>query len=163
MAFRAATVMMRTLVPDRRRDAHAGFSMIEMLVAVAILGMVATAGMMAIGNRDSANLRREAHELAMTLNRARLDAARLGRSVTLRYDSRQHTLFTGASKMKVADTVSVRNVLDNRGGFELTLSPSGTSEGLLAALNLSESALWLTLDPLTGRVDLHGDDPRKQL
>lgn len=154
---------MRISVADHRRGAGAGFSMIEMLVAVAILGMVATAGVMAIGSRDVANLRREANDLAMTLNRARLDSARLGRTVTLKYDARRHALVTESSELKIARSVTIRNMHNNSNRFEVRMSPSGISGGLFAALSSGDNMLWVTLDPLTGRVGLHTKDPQKRL
>ncbi|WP_342148256.1 prepilin-type N-terminal cleavage/methylation domain-containing protein [Methylorubrum sp. SB2] len=139
------------------RCGRAGFTLLETVLALALIGLVATLALPRGSPRDSGtSLRIKAYEV-MALLRADRDAARAGGApVTARVDLVERILRSGASERAVAlpPRMSVRVSEGLAGGVRFF--PDGTATGgeiFLARPGLS-GLLAVRIDGLTAAVDL---------
>ena len=133
----------------RRRSGQKGFATVEVLVAVAVLVIVGTLGVLTLGNRDSAVLRSEAADVALFLQQARLRAAESGQPVAVVFDDRTNTLISDGRSHVLAPRVSGAAV-----PARLRISPSGENDGMTLTLAAGEVRTRVRLDWLTGRVEV---------
>lgn len=131
----------------RRRAGTTGFALVEVLVTVAIVVMIGALSFATMGNRGPSLARTEAGEIALVLQRARMEAAERGRAVEIRWNAEDQTLIAGSSTH-----VMRRGVEGPAEAFTLTLQPTGQSDGLTLPVTASGYAVEVTLDWLTGRV-----------
>ena len=137
----------------RRGRASRGFSMVEVLVATAIVMLVGTLAFLSLGRSDQAEVRAAATRISQTVQEARLAAAEGQRPVSLTYDPRTHEISWGTRSLPLSDGVE----LDwNDGGtpFALTLRPSGESDGGRLTVSRGEAAAELKIDWLTGKTQV---------
>ncbi|KQT60134.1 hypothetical protein ASG52_18625 [Methylobacterium sp. Leaf456] len=140
----------------RSPRAQAGFTLLEMVLALALIGLVATLALPRSPRDSGTSLRIKAYEV-MALLRADRDAARAGGApVTARVDLVERTLRSGASERAVAlpPRISVRLSEGLAGGVRFF--PDGTATGgeiFLARPGLG-SLLAVRIDGLTAAVDL---------
>ncbi len=133
--------------PRRRSDA--GFATVEVLVTVAIVVIVSTISITALGRSDRARLQTEVADIALVLQQARLLAAERGRPVAISYTSRTQTLTTPYQSHTLGSRVSSPN-----DDAELTIRPSGENDGLVLVLVSGDLSREVELDWLTGQIRL---------
>lgn len=136
---------------------QAGFTLLETVLALALIGLVATLALPRGSPRDSGtSLRIKAYEV-MALLRADRDAARSGGvPVTARVDLIERHLRSGASERAVAlpPRIAVRVSEGLAGGVRFF--PDGTATGgeIFLARPGSGGLLAVRIDGLTAAVDL---------
>ncbi len=148
---------MRAASDHRSNGTQAGFTLLETVLALALIGLVATLALPRGSPRDSGtSLRIKAYEV-MALLRADRDAARAsGAPVTVRVDLVERLLRSGASARTVAlpPRIAVRVSEGLAGGVRFF--PDGTATGgeiFLARPGLG-SLLAVRIDGLTAAVGL---------
>ncbi len=148
---------MRTAPAPRSLRPQAGFTLLETVLALALIGLVATLALPRGSPRDGAtSLRIKAYEV-MALLRADRDAARAGGvPVLARVDLVERILRSGASPRAVAlpPRIAVRVSEGLAGGVRFF--PDGTATGgeIFLARPGSGNLLAVRIDGLTAAVDL---------
>ncbi len=124
----------------------AGFSTVEVLVAVAIVTLVGTIALLSFGSNDRARVVSQAADLALFLQEARLEAAETARVVEIRYLSDNHQLVTPTSVLTLDHRVALSPT------DPIRIRPSGESSGGSVTLTVDEATARVHIDWLTGRV-----------
>ncbi len=106
------------------RQPNAGFATVEVLVTVAIVVLIGTISILALGRSDRANLQDDVASVALTLQQARLFAAESGQPVEVTYSQEQRTLTTAVSEHEL-----MRGVTSPTPTTTIRIRPSGESEG----------------------------------
>ncbi len=132
----------------RRRNAR-GLATVEVLVAVAIVLMVGAIGIVSFGGTARGELRTEAADMGLFLQQTRLRALELGRPVEVILSASDRTLLAGGATHVIA-----RGITIEPDEARLILEPSGGSEGLIVTLSKDDHFATVTLDWLTGRVEV---------
>ncbi|MEM7497496.1 MAG: prepilin-type N-terminal cleavage/methylation domain-containing protein [Pseudomonadota bacterium] len=143
---------MRISRARRRPRGEAGFSIIEMTVAVAVVGLLGTAVLLGTRPSDTLQLRNTAGRLALFIEETQLDAARRGHGIALRYSPAAHAFHAGPRVFALPEAVTVDR--GNATPLAVDMRPSGESGGALIRLVQGEAATTLKLDWLTGAVRL---------
>lgn len=133
--------------PHRRRQT--GFATVEVLVTVAIVILVSTISIAALGRPDQARLQGDVADLALALQQARLLAAESGRPVAVTYDRATQTLTTPHMTHRLQTGVTSPN-----DDARIFIRPSGENEGLALTLVAGDRSRVVELDWLTGQVRL---------
>ena len=144
-------------VAARRGDA--GFSLLEMMIALAILGLAVTVVGVAFG-RSSVGYRFEAaaQELALNLREARARALRSGHDVALviDVDTRVYRLQSDQPVQLPADAnlsvVSAGEVMASTRQPVISFAPDGGSTGGSITLSHDDRSTTISIDWLTGAV-----------
>ncbi|MFY9294960.1 MAG: prepilin-type N-terminal cleavage/methylation domain-containing protein [Methylorubrum rhodinum] len=141
---------------SRSIERRAGFTLLETVLALALIGLVATLALPRSPRDSGTSLRIKAYEV-MALLRADRDAARAGGvPVVARVDLAERTLRSGASERAVAlpPRMSVRISEGLTGGVRFF--PDGTATGgeIFLARPGSGGLLAVRIDGLTAAVDL---------
>lgn len=131
----------------RRRASNTGFALVEVLVTIAILAIVGSITYASLGQRAPALARSEAGEIALLLQRARLEAAERGRPVEISWDAQTRRFIAGAHSHDLA-----RGVSGPAEPLRLTIAPTGASPGLVFEVTADGYVVTVRLDGLTGRV-----------
>ncbi len=131
----------------RRRRSSRGLALIEVLVTLTIVVMIGALSFATFGKRGPALARAEAGEVALVLQRARMEAAERGRAIEIRWAADTQTLIAGSSTH-----VLRRGVEGPQDPITITLQPTGQSEGLSLPVTAGGYVVEITLDWLTGRV-----------
>lgn len=116
-------------------------------MTLTILALIGALSFASFGQQGPALARAEAAQVALVLQRARLEAAERGQAVEVRWEARAQTLHAGSSQHALR-----RGVTGPGQPFAITLQPTGQSEGLRLPLEAAGFAVEVTLDWLTGRV-----------
>ncbi|MEJ6402885.1 pilus assembly FimT family protein [Yoonia sp. 2307UL14-13] len=132
--------------PDKRRAAR-GVATVEVLVAVAIVMVVGTIGVLTFGNTDRAQVRNEAAELGLFLQQTRLRALEGGRPIEIILSGDEGVLQAGGHVFPFSDDIDIAPE-----AAQLVLAPAGGSDGLVMSLTKGTQSAQVTLDWLTGRV-----------
>lgn len=130
--------------PDRRRAAQ-GVATLEVLVAVTIVVMVGTLGILTFGGTDRALVRAEAAETALFLQEARLRALEAGRPIEILLSS--DGLNAGGIMHDFDPRIDV-----SPEEAQVILQPSGASGGLTISLQRDDAVATVALNWLTGQV-----------
>lgn len=141
---------------SRSIERRAGFTLLETVLALALIGLVATLALPRSPRDSGTSLRIKAYEV-MALLRADRDAARAGGvPVVARVDLAERILRSGASERAVAlpPRMSVRISEGLTGGVRFF--PDGTATGgeIFLARPGSGGLLAVRIDGLTAAVDL---------
>ena len=136
---------MRTF--QARRRAALGIATIEVLVAVAVILMVGTVGILSFGGTDRGQVRSEAADIALFLQQTRLRSLELGRPIEIRLSADNRQLQAGDLRHDFSDNITITPK-----EAQLILAPSGSSDGLMMTLSKGDHVAHVTLDWLTGRV-----------
>ena len=131
----------------RRRPGSRGLALIEVLVTLTIVVMIGALSFATFGKQGPALARAEAAEVAMVLQRARMEAAERGHAVEIRWEARTRTLSAGTSSHQLRR--GVEGPVDT---IEITLQPTGQSDGLTLPVTAGGYRVEVTLDWLTGKV-----------
>lgn len=113
--------------PPRGAARRAGFSMVELLITIAVAGiMIAIAGPKARAFREGASVRGARQELATAIEAARGAAIQRGRTarVHLRTDSLLVTVDTGAPGAAASGRYTVLGPLRLDSAFNVTMTPA---------------------------------------
>ena len=133
-----------------RRSANAkGFATIEVLVTVAIVVLIGTISILALGRSDRAALQGDVASIALALQQASLHAAETGRSVEIEYTQDSRTLRAG-----VTEHTLTRGVTSPNETTRIFIRPSGENEGLDLLLVAGDHSRSVELDWLTGQIRL---------
>ena len=130
----------------RRRRGSRGLALIEVLVTLTIVVMIGALSFATFGKQGPSLARAEAAEIALVLQRARMEAAELGQAVEIRWQADTQTLLAGSGSHQLR-----RGVEGPRMPIEVTLQPTGQSEGLVLPVVAGGFRVEVTLDWLTGR------------
>lgn len=134
---------------QRRRAAVRGFATVEVLVTVAIVILIGSISILALGRSDRAVLRDDIAAIALALQQARLQAAETGRPVEVEYTVDDKTLRAG-----VAEHTLSRGVNSPNETTRIFIRPSGENEGLNLQLIAGDVVRSVELDWLTGQIRL---------
>jgi Tfp pilus assembly protein FimT len=135
---------------NRRCSAtNKGFATVEVLVTVAIVMLIGTISIMALGRSDRAVLQDDVASIALALQQARLQAAETGRPVAVVFSQDDRTLTAGSLEHTLARGVSSPNETTR-----IFIRPSGENEGLDLLLVSGTHSRAVELDWLTGQVRL---------
>lgn len=143
LAAQAWTLMWKARI--RRNDR--GFAAVEMLVTVAIVVLIGTVAIFALGRSDRAQLHSDAAEIALILQQARLQAAETGRPVEVQYSQDDRSIATPSALHEFG-----RGVTSSSDSARILIRPSGENEGLDLVLVAGTSTRSVQLDWLTGQV-----------
>lgn len=133
----------------RRSTAARGFATVEILVTVAIVILIGSISILALGRSDRAVLQDDVAAVALALQQARLQAAETGRPVSVEYTADDKTLRAGAAEHTLS-----RGVTGPNETTRIFIRPSGENEGLTLQLVSGEVTRSVELDWLTGQIRL---------
>ncbi len=131
----------------RYHQRHRGFAAVEMLVTVAIVVLIGTVAIFALGRSDRAQLQSDASEIALILQQARLQAAETGRPVEVTYSQDDRTIATPTAVHEFG-----RGVTSSTDSTRILIRPSGENEGLDLVLLAGDLSRTVRLDWLTGQI-----------
>ncbi len=123
--------------------------MVEVLVTVAIVVLVGTIAILAMGRSDRAQLENDAAAIALVLQQARLQAAETGRPVEVIYSEEARSLSTPTQTH-----VFGRGVTSPTDSARILIRPSGENEGFDLVLVAGDLTRSVALDWLTGQIRL---------
>ena len=123
--------------------------MVEVLVTIAIVVMIGTITIFALGRTDRAQLQNDAAAIALVLQQARLQAAETGQPVEVQYSQKERTVATPTAAHVLGRGVSSPTV-----SARILIRPSGESEGLDLVLVAGALTRSVELDWLTGQIRL---------
>ena len=124
-----------------------GFAAVEMLVTVAIVVLIGTVSIFALGRTDRAQLQNEVSEIALVLQQARLQAAETGRPVEVQYSQADRSISTPTALHEFG-----RGVTSSTDSARILIRPSGENEGLDLVLMAGDLTRSVELDWLTGQI-----------
>ena len=130
-----------------RNHSARGFAAVEMLVTVAIVVLIGTVAIFALGRTDRAQLQDDAAGIALVLQQARLQAAETGRPVEVLYSQEDRSISTPTALHEFG-----RGVTSSTDSTRLLIRPSGENEGLELVLLAGELSRSVVLDWLTGQI-----------
>ena len=119
----------------------------EVLVTITIVVMIGALSFATFGQRGPSLARAVAGQIALVLQRARMEAAERGLPVAIRWDAEAQTLPAGSTTH-----VMRRGVTGPEEGVEILMQPTGQSEGFTLPARAGGFEVEVTLDWLTGRV-----------
>lgn len=138
---------------QRRR--HRGFSIIEVLVTVAIVASISLVAILKFEPNDFRKVRAVAHDVALSLQQARLKALETQRQVQVRYDPKSRLLTGGATPLELpSDVLLVQQGSSVPTELAVLVTPLGTSKGARWALKRGSVTVLLELSWLTGRISI---------
>lgn len=139
-------------MPGRRTARQAGVSVVEMLVAVTLLGLLGSMLVVGFAPSETQRLRAAASGLVVFLEETRLRAARSGRPIAVVYDPSDRRYLADGRELVLPRGVDA----GPRGGLPdgVVVRPSGESAGASIVLALGVARTEVRLDWLTGRVEL---------
>lgn len=138
--------MWKARSPRKHRNAR-GFAAVEMLVTVAIVVLIGTVAIFALGRSDRAQLQNDVAEIALILQQARLQAAETGRPVEVLYSQDDRSIATPTAVYEFG-----RGVTSETESARILIRPSGENEGLDLVLAAGDLTRSVALDWLTGQI-----------
>jgi general secretion pathway protein H len=150
------------LVPHSRLGASAGFTMLELLVVIAVLSLVIAIALPYLPQRSSvATVQTSARAIAGGLREARSQAIHQSQPATFALDvaSRRWWLSSGRSG-KLPDDLAItietgRNLVRTSQVAMIRFLPDGSSSGGRIELRAAGARVSLAVDWLTGAVSAH--------
>ena len=133
--------------PKRRRQG--GFATVEVLVTIAIVALIGTVAIFALGRTDRAQLNDDVASVALIFQQARLQAAETGRPVEVIYSKDARSIATPREQHDFG-----RNVSSPTESARIVIRPSGENEGLDLVLVAGDHRRTVGIDWLTGQIRL---------
>ena len=132
-----------------RRKHSGGFATVEVLVTVAIVVLIGTVSIVALGRTDRAQLNDDVASVALILQQARLQAAETGRPVEVIYSQDDRSIASPRDLYAFG-----RNVSSPTDSARILIRPSGENEGLDLVLEAGNHRRTVAIDWLTGQIRL---------
>ncbi|MEJ8561269.1 hypothetical protein QTO30_08565 [Yoonia sp. GPGPB17] len=132
-----------------KRHHARGLATVEVLVAVAIIVLIGSIATLTLGSTDRRVVARETADISLFLQQARMRALELGRPVQIVVSGSEGRIDAGGQHHQVA-----RGVTLTPDDARLVLQPIGASDGLSITITKDDESGTVTLDWLTGRVDI---------
>ena len=132
-----------------------GYTLIELLIAVALISVVAALAIPVVTAQNAQKLDLAAHEVAAALNFARNEALRTGKYYGVRIssaDSHVRVFMLNRSPLPPAEVYNVRHPLDKT-IYDIALSSAAFSSGV----SVSQSAFLYSLQPTSEAVTFNPD------
>lgn len=148
-----------SMLPRRRAQNVAGFTLLEMMVVVAILGALAVVAVPRLELGRGPRLRAATHAVAADLRLLRDEAIRRASPATLTATATGYLLQPagGARALPVGmalETAAATPMLLPDAGDEITFFPDGSSTGGVVLLHGSNGAARIRVRAMDGRVRL---------
>lgn len=145
-------------LPIRRQARQSGFTLLEMLVVLAVLGLVIGI-VVSRGPSGSVvlDLRAQAALITQALRSARGEAIATDRHVAFLLDAPSHRFQVGThppSDLAAQMQVSMQAAGTGPGQARIVFAPDGSATGGRIALEQGRSHLLITVDWLTGRTSV---------
>ena len=150
--------------PKRRHFFQAGFTLLELIIVMAIIGMIASLVIPHIGSGQLTLLKAQMREVVAVLNYARRSAIVEGKQkVASFYEGKENTAKKSPQKMNPGQWVSRGTTLqwgETTGedqppekGYQITFYPEGGSSGGEIILGYLDHKAVIRVNPLTGKVE----------
>ncbi|NJO15880.1 MAG: prepilin-type N-terminal cleavage/methylation domain-containing protein [Thioploca sp.] len=153
--------------PKNRPLFQAGFTLLELIIVMAIIGMIASLVIPHIGSGQLTLLKAQMREVVAVLNYARRSAIVEGKQkVASFYEGKENTAEKSPQKMNPGQWVSRGTTLqwgEKTGedqppekaekGYQITFYPEGGSSGGEIILGYLEHKAVIRVNPLTGKVE----------
>jgi Tfp pilus assembly protein FimT len=133
--------------PRKARRRAAGFATVEVLVTVAIVVLVGTIAIFALGRTDRAQLQNDVASVALVLQQARLQAAETGQPIEVIYSQEDRSVTTETGGHEFG-----RGVTSPTESARIMIRPSGENEGLDLVLVAGAETRSVEIDWLTGQI-----------
>lgn len=144
----------RMAPPVRAPHLAAGFSLIELIVALAILAMASSVALIGLSGGSGTKLAPFVAQLMSDLKQARTRAILSSRPVAVLLDSRSRSYRLDASppvKLPAEIAIRIRST-DNDVASRLEFYPDGSSSGGTLTVTLGKASVVLDVEWLTGAV-----------
>lgn len=151
--------------------AYAGFTLLELILVLSIIGMASILVVPNVGNLDSRSFSAEIRQATSLLNYARRIAVVRGQPSTATFTvetSAQNSGEARAARSSVGEwesagtAVSFRNSTDQEvvveDSIEITFFPEGGSTGGTLRFVREEQEVMIHVDPFTGRISTESND-----
>ena len=138
-----------------RRDRRAGFTLLESVLALALIGLISALALpWALPDRSTAALRMKAFEIAALLRADRNAALRSGRPVATAIELEARRIASGASGAVIVlpESFDLRLESGRPNGFEFL--PDGRASGGELTLARRQAALAIRVNRLTAAVEI---------
>jgi general secretion pathway protein H len=143
-----------------RRDRRGGFTLVELMMALAIMALIAALALPRVYPSGGATAgRATAYAVASALRGDRSEALRSGQPVTTRIDARAGVITAGSSGVAVTvprDFEATTRAIEGEG---VTFRPDGSSTGGAIVLKRGETAYSILVAPLTAGVQIVAGEP----
>jgi general secretion pathway protein H len=143
-----------------RRDRRGGFTLIELMIALAIMALIAALALPRVFPSGGATASRAtAYAIASVLRGDRTTALRTGQPVTTRVDERAGMVSAGSSTVTVTvprDTELATRAIEDAA---VTFRPDGSSTGGAIVLKRDDTAYTVLVAPLTAGVQIVTGEP----
>jgi general secretion pathway protein H len=137
-----------------RRRGHAGFSLIEVLIALALVAAMTTMAVVTLApGRELAQLRMEAAEVASLLATARGQAITGRRFVHVVIDPRSNSVSIAAAQRHTLSAPAALVAAGDGERHAILFRPDGESSGGTVAIRSGDRLAVITVDWLSGRTD----------
>ena len=152
------------LTKSQRQSFQAGFTLLELIVVMAIIGMMASLVIPHIGSGQLTLLQAQMREAVAVLNYARRSAIVEGKQkVASFYEGKENTADKSPQKMTTGQWVSRGTTLQwgekpsedqpPEKGYQITFYPEGGSSGGEIILGYLDHKAVILVNPLTGKVE----------
>jgi general secretion pathway protein H len=158
--------------PSQRQFFQAGFTLLELIIVMAIMGMIASLVIPHIGSGQLTLLQAQMREAVAVLNYARRSAIVEGKQkVASFYEGKENTVDKSPQKMTPGQWVSRGTTLQwgEKPGkdqpqdkvYQITFYPEGGSSGGEIILGYLDHKAVIRVNPLTGKVEAEIVDEKK--
>lgn len=156
---------------SQRQFVQAGFTLLELIIVMAIIGMMASLVIPHIGSGQLTLLKTQMREAVAVLNYARRSAIVEGKQkVASFYEGKENTADKSPQKMTPGQWVSRGTTLQwgekrsddkQQKVYQITFYPEGGSSGGEIILGYLDHKAVIRVNPLTGKVEAEIVDERK--
>ena len=144
----------------RERNAHAGFTLIEVVLALAVLGLLAALGLPFVRqNSSSAALRARTFEITSLLRAERNLALRSGTATTVLVDAERSTITSDTSRARIVlpSSTAIRLSSDGLSGFHFF--PDGRASGGRLSITSGRQSYVVDVNNVTSAISIAGGRP----
>ena len=143
---------------NRARPARAGFTLLELTLALAVMGLVAALALPRLIPADSATAARAgAYSLAALLREARNQALDRREAVEVRIEDGRRFVAEGGAAVAFSDLFTVELRLPGAAAFRFTAD--GQSSGGYAVVSRGKASYTVAVEPLTAAVTILAGRP----